>query len=132
VAVAIGTVTTGALAAGSGSSLTFSFTSTSQPLYVVVPFWQSTKTLNSVTWAGSGSAVNLTRVAQSAASNGDDRVEIWRLLNPTAATANIVLTFSGLGPAGTVPARPPAISPSWGWWAAAAPRSRRPTPAAPD
>lgn len=92
-AVGVGTVTTGVLT----STTTISFTSTSQPLYVIVSRWRSFTTLNTVTF----NAVGLTRVAQSSPSNGDDAVEIWRLLTPTATTANVVLTFSGVGASGT-------------------------------
>lgn len=96
-AVALGTVTTGAINNGA-TTTTISFTSTSQPLYVVVPLWFSAVTLNTVTFGG----VGLTRVVQSALSNGNDRVEIWRLLAPSASTANIVLTFNSTGQSGTV------------------------------
>jgi hypothetical protein len=98
VAVAIGAVTNGALGAGASATATISFTSTTQPLYVVVPHFRNARTLNTVTFGG----VALTRVVQSSASNGDDAVEIWRLLAPSASTANVVLTFSGLGAAGRV------------------------------
>lgn len=96
-AVALGTPTTAAINGGSAAT-TFSFVCTNQPLYVVVPGWWDTRTLNTVTFGG----VGLTRVVQSALSNANDRVEIWRLLSPSASTANIVVTFSAQSPAGTI------------------------------
>jgi hypothetical protein len=99
VAVGVGTVTQAGLPGGTGSSTTFSFTSTNQPLYVIAPFWVSgAVTLNSVTFGG----VALTRIAQSAFSSGNERVEIWRLVNPSASTANIVATFSATSASGTL------------------------------
>src|SRR5512144_2591061 len=88
-AVTLGTVTTANCNNGS-TTTTFSFTSTSEPLYVSAGWWGSGNTLNTVTFNG----VGLTRVAQSGQSSGQDQAEIWRLLSPSATTANIVLTFS--------------------------------------
>jgi hypothetical protein len=74
-----------------GTTTSFSFVSDGSPLYLVIGFWESTSTtLNSVTFNGAG----LTRIVQSVKSNDTDRAEIWRLLNPTATTANIILTFA--------------------------------------
>lgn len=86
-AVGIGAVTTGTFS-GVALTTTISFTSTSQPLYVVLPLWLGTTTITGVTYGGTA----LTRVAQSAKSNANDRVEIWRLLAPSAGTANVVVT----------------------------------------
>lgn len=98
-AVGIGTVSTGGMPGTSASTTTISFTSTNQPLYVLIPGWYNSLSVNTVTYGGTG----LTRVAQSAVSNSGDRVEIWRLLAPAAGTANLVVTFSGTtGTGGTV------------------------------
>jgi hypothetical protein len=91
-AVTAGPVTTAAINNASATT-TFSFVSNGSPLYLVGGWWRATRTLNTVTYGG----VALTRVAQSAASNGDDIAEIWRLLTPTAGTANIVATWSAGG-----------------------------------
>jgi hypothetical protein len=88
-AVTTGAVTTASIS-GAAATTTFSFTSDGSPLYVVVPCWMSTGTLNSVTFNGTA----LTRIVQSALSNIQDRAEIWRLRAPAATTANIVLTYS--------------------------------------
>lgn len=97
-AVGIGTATSGAVSTVSATT-TVSFTSTSQPLYVIVSIWFGTVTLNTFTYGGTA----LTRVAQSALSHANDRVEIWRLLSPSAGTANLVLTFSAsVGQSGTL------------------------------
>jgi hypothetical protein len=61
-------------------------------------FWRSGQNINSITFNG----VALTRIAQSAASNGDDRGEIWKLAAHAAATANIVASYSGTGVSGTM------------------------------
>lgn len=96
-AVGIGTVTTGTINAD--TAYTFSFTSTNQPLYVVSPLWYGLQSISTITYGGTG----LTRVAQSALSTGgNDRVEIWRLLVPSAGTANLVVTASGTQPTGSV------------------------------
>jgi hypothetical protein len=93
-----GAATTASIS-GAAATTTFSFVSDGSPLYVIVPCWMSTGTLNSVTFNG----VALTRIAQSALSHIQDRVEIWRLLAPAATTANIVLTYSAAtGHSGTV------------------------------
>jgi hypothetical protein len=91
VSAVIGAATSAGLANGS-TSTTFSFVSTNQPLYVVVSWWNgSSSAITGITFNG----VALTRVAQSALSNGSDRAEIWRLLTPAATTANIVVSFGG-------------------------------------
>jgi hypothetical protein len=94
-AVAQGTPTTAALANGSNTT-TVSFISTSGPLYVEVAWW--TTAISAVTYGG----VALTAVGQSGASSGGDRAEVWRLLSPTAGTANVVLTHTGGQAAGSV------------------------------
>jgi hypothetical protein len=94
VAVALGTPTTGALANGSNTT-TISFTSTSEPLYVLVGWW--TSAITGITYGG----VALTAVAQSGASSGGDRAEIWRLAAPSAGTANLVITHTGGQAGGT-------------------------------
>lgn len=96
-AVGVGTVTTAPMANGA-TTTTVSFTSTSQPLYVIVSVWRAARTLNTVTF----NAVGLTRVAQASPSNGDDIAEIWRLTAPSATTANVVLTWSGTGQSGSL------------------------------
>src|SRR3954467_14130943 len=96
-AVTAGTLTTASLN-NAANTTTFSFVSNGSPLYVVVPFWASAQTLNTVTF----NTVGCSRVAQSALSSGNDRAEIWRLLTPATTTANIVLTFSSTGCAGSV------------------------------
>jgi hypothetical protein len=103
VAVAVGTPTTGAINNGAAST-TFSVTVAGSPpaLYVRAAFWNGggTQTLNTVTF----NSVGLTRVAQSALSNGQDRAEIWRLLSPANATANVVATFSASSMSGALTA----------------------------
>lgn len=71
------------------SSTSFSFTSNGSPLYVRIGYWRDGSSVSTVTFNG----VALTRVAQSAASNGDDMCEIWRLASPAATTANIVVDW---------------------------------------
>jgi hypothetical protein len=91
VAAVIGSVTSAGLSNGA-TSTTFSFVSTSGPLYVVIGWWNgSSSAITGITFNG----VALTRVAQSALSNGSDRAEIWRLLSPAATTANLVISFGG-------------------------------------
>lgn len=94
-AVGNGAVTTGTLNNAS-TTTTVSFVSTDQPVYCIVPAWFPT-TINGVTYGGTA----LTRVAQSALSSGSDRVEIWRLLTPTAGTANLVITCASTNLSGT-------------------------------
>lgn len=89
-AVGIGAVTTGSMG-GIGVGLTVSFTSTTEPLYVVLPVWLNTGvTISGITY----NAVALTRVAQATASSGGDRAEIWRLLAPASGAHNLVVTNS--------------------------------------
>lgn len=95
-AAALGTPTTASMN-NAGTTTTYAFTSTNQPLYVVIGVWRAAKTINTVTYGGTA----LTRVAQTTPSNGDDLCEIWRLLNPTAGTANVVITGSGTNLSGT-------------------------------
>lgn len=75
------------------SSLTVSHTTSNGAdrfMLVGVSLWnEDNETVSSVTYGGTG----LTRIGS--VSNGDDsRVEIWKLLNPAAGTANVAITFS--------------------------------------
>jgi hypothetical protein len=65
---------------------------------MIVAVWRAARTLNTVTYGGT----SMTRVAQASPSNGDDIVEIWRLLAPTAGTANLVATWSASGYGGSL------------------------------
>ncbi|WP_415889899.1 DUF6701 domain-containing protein [Neptuniibacter sp. SY11_33] len=77
----------------SASSLTISHTtgSGSERLMLVgVSLWnEDFESVTSVTYGG----VALTRVG-STATGDDSRVEIWRLTNPNAGSANVVVTFN--------------------------------------
>lgn len=94
-AVGIGTPVTGGLNNGA-TSTTQSFTSTSQPLYVLIDYWASAGLMSGVTYGGTA----LTKVADSGLSSGQDNVQIWRLTAPTAGTANVVITAGGIGEPG--------------------------------
>jgi hypothetical protein len=93
-AVANGTPTTVPLANGSNTTTT-SFTSTNQPLYVLIGWW--TTAVSAITFG----AQSLSPVAQSGSSSGGDRAEIWELASPTAGTATITITHTGGQAAGT-------------------------------
>lgn len=89
--VGFGSATHASLNSG-GSTTTFSFTSTGEPLYVCIGHYDdSHSNLSGVTFNGSA----LTRVAQEVgASPGWDNAEVWRLTAPAATTANIVVDWS--------------------------------------
>src|SRR3954451_6365418 len=87
-AVALGTATTATLANGAAST-TFSFISTTSPLYVRVSGWfGGTGSPTAVTY----NAVGLTKVADSTTGSGGDVAQIWRLTAPTSGTHNVVVT----------------------------------------
>jgi MSHA biogenesis protein MshQ len=75
------------------SSLTVSHTTSNGAdrfMLVGVSLWnEDNETVSSVTYGGTG----LTRIG-SVSNGNDSRVEIWKLLNPAAGTANVAITFS--------------------------------------
>jgi hypothetical protein len=92
VAVAIDAATDGG-AFSSSSSRSFSHTvgvGSNTVLYAVMCFWNSGGTVTACTYGGTG----LTLVRRSGLSSSQDRVEFWRLLNPTAGAATLAVTFS--------------------------------------
>lgn len=95
-AVTLGTAQTTALTNGNVVS-TIAFTSTTDPLYVVVAWWDATTQITSMTYG----LAAMTRVAQSLASQSADRVEIWRLTAPASGANNLVITFPGTSNAGS-------------------------------
>jgi hypothetical protein len=87
-AVALGTATTATLANGA-TTTTFSFISTTGPLYVRVSGWfGGTQSPTGVTY----NAVAMTKVADSTTGSGGDVAQIWRLTAPTSGTHNVVVT----------------------------------------
>src|SRR5262245_42700704 len=84
----VGTVTQGDTA-GSAASLTFSHTvaSGTKILLLGISSWQ--QQISTVTW---NTSENLSLVTGTRVPSGDVRSEYWYLLNPTATTANIVIT----------------------------------------
>ena len=97
-AVSIGTPTTAGLANGSNST-TFSFVSTTDPLYVrVTGFFSGSPT------ACTYNSVSLTKIAESGLSSGTDDCQIWRLTSPTSGTHNVVLTHTSTVAAGVISA----------------------------
>ena len=78
------------MANGSGST-TFSFTSTTDPLYVRVAGWMGGNTVSGVTFNG----VSLTKLGSSTLSSGSDEASIWKLAAPASGAHNIVVTISG-------------------------------------
>src|SRR4051812_18011917 len=95
-AVALGTATTATLANGSAST-TFSFISTTSPLYVRVSGWfGGTASPTGVTY----NAVAMTKVADSTTGSGGDVAQIWRLTAPASGTHNVVITHGGTQAAG--------------------------------
>lgn len=63
---------------------------TNRAIYVACCFWNNGGSVSTVTYGG----VSLTRVLQSSLSTSNDRVEVWRLLNPTSGAATVAVTFS--------------------------------------
>lgn len=59
-------------------------------LYVVVNFWNSGGTVSSITY----NSVGLTLALRSGLSTRQDRVEIWRLINPPSGSFTVLVTFS--------------------------------------
>src|SRR4051812_28786304 len=59
-------------------------------LYALINFWNSGGTVSSCTYGG----VALTRALQSGLSGSNDRVEVWRLKNPTVGSATLLVNFS--------------------------------------
>jgi hypothetical protein len=76
--------TTASFAVGSG---------TDRILVVSVKLWSATLTVTGVKWGGSG-GVALTK-AYSHLGNSEWEVGVWYLVNPTAQTAALYLTFDG-------------------------------------
>ncbi|MCA9012136.1 MAG: DUF4347 domain-containing protein, partial [Planctomycetaceae bacterium] len=84
-----GTVTSGLM--NNGTSLTFSHTvaaGTNRVMFVEIAIDGLGANVTSVTYGG----VALTQVGRGA---GNHAVEIWKLVNPTVGTANVVINFAG-------------------------------------
>jgi hypothetical protein len=83
---------------GSGDTVTiasFTVSGTNKALFVCMMLWQDVPgsgTISGITWNTSQS---LTKIVEKTVTAGAMRAEIWRLINPTNATANIVATISG-------------------------------------
>lgn len=94
-AVAAGAVSSAALTNSSNTS-TFSFNSTTDPLYICISGWfGGTQSVSTVTYNG----VSATKVAGSTLSSGGDEATIWRVAAPNngGIAKNIVVTISGGG-----------------------------------
>lgn len=88
-------VANAASTSGSASSLTLSsFNVASNPNRILVcgTAVRGAVTVSSITW--NGGAESFTKINDNQPGS-DVRTELWYLLNPTATTANIVITFSG-------------------------------------
>jgi hypothetical protein len=75
------------------ASVTFSHTvpagQTNGCLVVRVGWWSTTAGITSITFGG----VTMTQVGLADPSTAGDKAAIYRLVNPTASTANVVITF---------------------------------------
>lgn len=83
----------GGATTGSAASLTYSFTAgtlTDGCLFVGVGYYQRTKSISTVTYGG----VSMTLYLRYEDGTRGATTEIWRLLNPAAGTANVVITPS--------------------------------------
>jgi len=86
-------VTVSNLSAGFTQAFTVA-AGTDRILVVRVVFWANTGgTITSLTYGG----VALTRLGGKQINGGDDQVDFWYLLNPTAGSANVVVTLSAPG-----------------------------------
>lgn len=99
-AVAAGAVSSAALLNAAGTT-TFSFNSTTDPLYICIGAWfGGTGVVSGVTYNG----VSATQVAASTVSSGGDQASIWRVAAPNngGIAKNIVVSHSGSFAAGSL------------------------------
>ncbi len=83
-------VDNGGFAAATTRTWSHTSTGATNLLYVVCAFWNTGGTVSTVTFG----AQSLVNVVRSALTASNDRVEVWRLIAPTAGTATITVTFS--------------------------------------
>ena len=73
----------------------FAVSGSNKVLYVCMMLWQDvagTGSVSAITW---NTTETFTKRAEKTVTGGAMRAEIWELINPTSATANIVATITG-------------------------------------